>query len=363
MWNQIRSASGYSAIFIVPTLLLAGMWLAVPSLAFAAVMLVFPLTRGVFGSVAPDGVIYWREDIAIILDRLPLLYAVSQPFVILFVILHLAAHQGGATLPLIALGLSLWMVMLFATCVGHDLIHRRNARQALVGHCVAGLAGYPVLAQEHLVHHARSGDTHGAEWPRLDESVWLFALRRASRILRDAYSPGAAFWRLRAQSRNLTGLRIATALSLATGFLFAYAGGYAGALLYLAVVVGVIFGVQVITYIQHWGLGDDHLGSRASRGYAWEDDCRFQAWTTLSISLHDAHHRSSHWPFYRVTLTSDSPRLPAGYVVLMVLCLFPRLWRRVMRPVLEHWKFHPHDPHSPGRKLTCFAAYGADVNR
>ena len=136
--------------------------------------------------------------------------------------------------------------------------------------------------------------------------------------------------------------------------LFWHAAGLAGVLLYLSVSAAVTLGVQLINYIQHWGLGDDRLGSRAAEGLAWEDDCRFQAWITLAISLHRAHHRDSRRPYYRIALERDSPRLPSGYLVLMVLCLVPALWRRMMLPALEHWERHPEQPRSPGRRLHCF---------
>ena len=76
--------------------------------------------------------------------------------------------------------------------------------------------------------------------------------------------------------------------------------------------VGVAFGVQLITYIQHWGLGDDSIPDRIAYGRGWEEDCRFQAWVTLSISLHDQHHRDSRRPYYRLELSPDSPRLTCG---------------------------------------------------
>ena len=79
---------------------------------------------------------------------------------------------------LLGLGLSLWMTLLFGTCVAHELIHRRDKRQAMLGHMLAGICGYPALGMEHLAHHARPGDTRLAEYPLKDESVWQFAWRR-----------------------------------------------------------------------------------------------------------------------------------------------------------------------------------------
>jgi alkane 1-monooxygenase len=358
MWKHLPSAAGYLAIFIVPGLLVLGVSVDAPSLAFGTVMLVFPLMRPVFGSVLPANGVLWNEPLALALERLPLLYAAALASATALVLRHLAL-QGIESLSFaIGLGLSLWMTMLFSTCVSHELIHRRKALDTVLGHCIAGLAGYPVLAQEHLAHHARSGDTGCADWPRESESVWRFAFRRGARVFEDAYAPGSSFWNTRARGRSVFLLRLGTFVSVAAAALFAWAGGWGGLVLYLCVAFGVWFGVQLITYIQHWGLGDDRLGENARHGYGWEDDCRFQAWLTLSISLHNGHHQHSRLPYYRIELTPNSPRLPAGYVVLMVLCLFPAPWFRVMRPVLEHWESDPGHPRSPGRRLTCFSLYG-----
>ena len=357
MLNQLSVAAGYLTIFLVPALLLLGIVLDAPSLAFGIVMFVLPLVRPLAGKLTPGGVPLWSERIATVLQRLPFAYALVLTAALGATLRYVASAQELDVARAVGVGLSLWMTMLFATCVAHEMVHRRAGQDAMVGHFIAGLAGYPVLEHEHLRHHARPGDTVSAEWPYVGESVWQFAVRRAASVVRSAYSPGSAFWNLRARGRHVAGLRLATTVWLITCGMFAYAGGWIGAAIYVGVLLAVIFGMQLFTYIQHWGLGDDRLGEAASADYGWEDDCRLQSWMTMGISLHHAHHQAGHLPYYRVALMADSPRLPAGYVVLMVLCLFPRVWRKLMLPALEHWQNHPNDPRSPGRALSCFSLY------
>ena len=249
------------------------------------------------------------------------------------------------------------MTLLFGTCVAHELIHRRNARQALLGYMLAGFCGYPALGMEHLAHHARPGDTRLAEYPLKDESVWQFAGRRMWRIGSELFGPSAPIWSPSAQMPNLVRTRMAVLVTALTWACFAAIGGWPGACLYLAMTIGVAFGVQLITYIQHWGLGDDSIPDRIAHGRGWEEDCRFQAWVTLSISLHDEHHRDSRRPYYRLDLALDSPRLPAGYVLLMFASLVPWVWRRVMTPAHQHWLARPGSPLSAGRRLTCFGLH------
>ena len=154
-------------MFVVPTLLVVGLAIDMPILAFAIVMFVFPFMRRIVGKIQPDDPPIWNEGIATLLDRLPLIYAAVLAGCIAVVLSHLAFNAGPSASEAVGLGLSLWMLMLFATCVAHELTHRRDPRQAMVGHCIAGIAGYPLLGNEHLRHHARAGDTSGAEWPRV----------------------------------------------------------------------------------------------------------------------------------------------------------------------------------------------------
>lgn len=357
MVKQLYMMVGYLAVLLMPALLALGVWQQQPYLAFGMVMLVFPLARGIFGAHTGQAPIQWNERVASVLDRLPVIYAFA--LLVAMILVAWRIDNGAATSPAGALGigLSLWMTLLFATCPAHELIHRRSVPEVRIGCFVAGLAGYPWLGYEHLRHHARYSDTARAEWPRLSESVWRFAARRIHRIAREVIASGREIWRYGGAVPASTRVGEAAATTIGTWAAFTWAGGWTGFVIYLSVIVGVTVGVQMITYLQHWGLGDDSLADADVRQFAWEDDCLFQAWVTLNISFHQAHHQAIRLPYYRVTLAHDSPRQPAGYVILLVACMFPRLWQRLMLPALTQWKQQPHQAVSPGRRLTCFARY------
>jgi alkane 1-monooxygenase len=359
MGKQCIAATGYLSIFIVPTLFLIGLAIDKSWLAFGVVIMVFPLARAVFGALPAAGAPEWQESIATALDHLPVIFAVTMPVFVLSGLALGADAVGVGAGTKIGIALSLWMTLLFGTCVAHELIHRRDGRQAVLGYALAGFCGYPALGMEHLAHHARPGDTRMAEYPLRSESLWQFAGRRLRRVHMDVFGPGAAVWNPQIRLPNLVRTRVALLAMALTLSAFWLLGGMAGALLYLLVCCAVAFGIQLITYIQHWGLGDDSIPDRTAYGRGWEEDCRFQAWVTLSISLHDQHHRDSRRPFYRLDLAPDSPRLPAGYVLLMFASMVPPVWRRLMEPRLARWILAPDRPQSAGRRITCFGLYDA----
>ncbi len=356
MSGQIRSAAGFAAIFIAPALLGLSALIAEPLLALGVAILLFPLARLVFGAHTPGEPPAWDERIAFVLERLPLAYSFALAGSIGAVIARLVEATPSPT-GAVQWALSLWVTLVFATCVAHELVHRPSRKDRVLGHVLAGLAGYPFLGYEHLRHHRLAGSTASVESPACDESVWRFAARRMSRIATETVGRRGLAWRGDRRSPTVRGLRVALATTAGTWSLFGLAAGWTGIAIFGLVIALVAFAVQLVTYMQHWGLGDDRMLNARECQWAWEDDCRFQSWVTLNLSLHYAHHETPGRPYFRVGLSAESPRLPGGYVLLMFAAVAPPLWKRVMNPARAYWLANPTQPPSSGRRVTCAAVY------
>lgn len=354
MW---ASASGYTLVLLMPLLLILGTVLSLPYLAIGVAFLVLPLMRMVFGAYRDAHSIAWSEAVATALHWLPAAYAVLLVASQVLVAAWLGQHAQASALTLVGIGLGLWITLLFGLCSAHELLHRRDLRERLMGAMLAGAVGYPALALEHPMHHAREGNEDLAEWPRFDESVWTFAARRLRRIAAEfaatvfASTPNALTSGLRTQAL------LAVSITTATAAMFAVFAGPIGLLIYLLAAFGSALGMQIMTYLQHWALADSSWVGDRAQPLAWEDDCQFQAWITLHISFHQRHHQTASVPFYRLGLDAASPRLPAGYILMMVICMVPPLWRWAMLSALAAWKVNPNVHPSAGRRLTCFGLY------
>lgn len=348
--RQWLYASGYLVVLAPPILLYLGVAHGFPSLAFVALILVAPFLRVFFGDVskAPPE---WSEAVATALHALPNVTAVVYVGSVIGVLWRLHVDEAGLAF-YAGLGLSLWAVFIFASCVAHELVHRRDPASKLLGQVLSGLIGYPLLEHEHRSHHAGGGSSAAPEWPRVDESVWAFTARRWRHAARSAWEGNIEFAQRRGR-RFFGGLHVSIPLTVVTACGFLWSAGAAGAIAYAAVAVAVAWSMHAVTYVQHWGLGEDSVGDAAVRDLGWEDCCRLQAWLTLGISFHQAHHHSNGTPFYRLAPEEGSPRQPGGYVVLLVACLVPPLWRALMVPALERWKADPSQPRSAGRRLVC----------
>lgn len=337
-------------MLVPPLLVPASLGMDMPALAFVVLVLVAPLLRVVFGDVraAPPE---WSEWLASLLDWLPVACAVVYVGATAVAL----AMLRGADLPAATLawfGASLWAVFVFGTCVAHELAHRSAALPRAAGRVLSGVLGYPLLEHEHRAHHFRNGDVGAGECPRIEESLWAFTARRLLRVVATAREEDMLM-AIRRGHRLAGGLPVSIAAMVATAAAFTWAAGFAGLLLYAVVAFAVAWAVQAITYIQHWGLGQHDAGGDRAATLGWEDHCQLQAWLTLGLSFHQAHHCSSSVPYYRLQPASDAPKAPAGYIVLFFVSVVPPLWRRLMVPVLRGWQHEPGTQHTAGRRLIC----------
>lgn len=357
--HQWSSAAGYLAIFLMPALLVAGAAMDRPYLAVGIAFTVLPLMRVVFGRCRDGDWPPWNERVATVLHALPVVYVVVLTSAVSLIAARLWTTPAATTSALIGLGLSLWITLLFGLCPAHELLHRRARGARWLGATLSGLVGYPALALEHAVHHGRPGNQDLAEWPRHDEPAWRFALRRTGHVYVEFFEVLRAAGGMSLLGSRRTQAGLAAAGMAATAGLFLSLGGNVGLALYLAAATGVTIGMQLITYLQHWALADKRWVADPEGGWAWEDDCRFQAWITLHISFHQRHHQNPITPFYQLGLHSKSPRLPAGYIIMLLLSLVPPLWRRAMQPALEAWQLacDSGEASPPNRRLTCFGLH------
>jgi len=356
-WRRVLHFSqpwGFGLILLAPLLLACSAWHDAPWALVGLVMLGFPLARWIFGAVRPGAAPPWSVGQVRLLEGWPLVYSALLPMT-LAVLLWRLQHSDDHALQSAGWLLSLWLVLIFGTCVAHALLHDSRYERRILGHALAGLCGYPFLGVEHARHHRISGSTEAAEAARTDESLWGYAWRRQTHVLRLALGRQGAVWTSpRLRGPMLTALT-ATWLAAAAFTIF---GGVQGLAVYALACVLVAFGVQAVTYLQHWGLGDDAF-SQVARDLAWEDDCRFQAWVTLNLSLHQSHHHESARPYYRIGLQRQAPRPPAGYLVLLAAALVPAVWRSLMLPAVRQWQRQPHRQPSAGHRLVCWNLYRA----
>lgn len=325
-------AAGFLVMFAPLVLLVAGHQMGFEFLLPLGFFVALPALRLVFGSMG-RGVEDWRPSEITALEWMPRLYLAALVGTMAWAVQVTAAGELQSVVEQLGFASACLVMAGLAACVAHDLGHRKSAWDRRAGHLIMAIAGYPFFMFEHLAHHAHARDTASAHCPRYEESVWAYVLRRSV----VAPMQGVRFSRSTAVSwmdSPWPYVGVTGALWIA----FALAGGVYGAFVYLLLVIGVPFLMNAITYIQHWGLGDDGpVAHLARKQLSWDEDSRLQSWLILGISFHEQHHLHPNRPYYTYGRTEGSPRLPADYALMVTAAFVPPLWRAIMKPVLTKW--------------------------
>jgi alkane 1-monooxygenase len=239
--------------------------------------------------------------------------------------------HAGAMTPLATTGLvfSLAIGSALATCVAHELLHSCGALEQAVARAMLVLFGYGHLDLEHHFHHAQVGDVACGATPLVGESSYAFVLRNTRQGFVNAL--GVERDRLRRRGLGVWRNRVWQNYALICGLAVGVDGvwGTAALGLYVGQALFSIYAVQMITYIQHYGLyraADSAVGPEL----AWADNCWIANCLTLNINHHSEHHMDARTPYYMLRPHPDAPRLPASYMLMFMVALVPPLWRKII---------------------------------
>jgi len=223
--------------------------------------------------------------------------------------------------------------------VAHELIHRHNRTERLLGLTLLWPVLYMHWAIEHVAgHHVHVSTPRDPATARRGESFWRFWPRTVAGGLSSAWSierrrllrRKEGLWSL--HNRLLRyGLAQVGLLSVAAGL-----SGWLG----LGFVVGqalVAFSLlEVVNYVEHYGLLRARRASgryeRVAPHHSWNSSERLSNWLLFNLQRHSDHHANPRRRYQMLRHMPDAPQLPTGYAGMLLLALLPPLWRRVMDP-------------------------------
>lgn len=246
--------------------------------------------------------------------------------------LHLAGRVGW----LLSIGI---FTALFGITVAHELIHHRDWLDRAVGGVLLSTACFGSFKIIHLrVHHRFVGTALDFSSARRGDSIYRFWLRclygnlgEALRCERERQRRlGIAWWR--------SELLAWYGLSAGWFALSWLVWSWQGALFFVLQSAVAILALDWTNYIQHYGLrrrvdANGYLEPVRAR-HAWSMQCRITNLALLNLLRHGDHHTHPTVPYYALTHTAV-PAYPYPFGFMMLLALFPPLFRRVVDPLLD----------------------------
>ncbi|MCE5232236.1 MAG: alkane 1-monooxygenase [Mizugakiibacter sp.] len=243
---------------------------------------------------------------------------------------------------------------ILAINVAHELIHKPGRLEPFLGGVLLASVGYVGFKIEHVRgHHVHVATPADASSAPLGRSLYAF-LPRA--LLRNA----VAAWRLEAARLRARGQAVVSphnellrwnALWLAMLAAYALGFGVAGALFFLASGLVAAASLEVINYVEHYGLRRRETApgryERVDHRHSWNSSARLTNWLLFHLQRHSDHHAHARRRYQVLRHHDESPQLPAGYAAMFLLALLPPLWRRVMDRRVRAYYDGPASPLTP----------------
>ena len=247
----------------------------------------------------------------------------------------------------------------------HELMHQKPKVERWMADILLAMVLYSHFRSEHmLVHHRYVGTPRDPVTARYNEGFFRFF----PRVLRQCYvsafgaeaamlarkgkgwtDPANPFWRY-------WGLQI-----VMLGLAF-WIGNWTGLGLFLLQAFVAIWQLELVNYVEHYGLTRKHLGmgkyEHVMPRHSWNAAQKASNWLLINLQRHSDHHYKPdrRFPLLQTYTAQDAPQLPYGYPVMTVAAMIPPLWRRMMNPRVRTWRktYYP--------EITDWSAYKTGTN-
>jgi alkane 1-monooxygenase len=317
-------------------------WWFGPILVFG-IFSVLDVIVGMDAENPPDSIIKWLEQ-----DRyyrwctyafIPVQYAG------LVFACWLWSHGDLSTVDKIGLAFTMAMVSGIAINTAHELGHKRASLERWLSKVALAQSGYGHFFIEHnRGHHVRVATPDDPASSRLGESFWAFLPRTAWGSLRSSWELETERLARSGRSPWTYGNDILNAWAMTVGLyvvLIAVFGWVVLPYLLIQSVVGASL-LEVVNYLEHYGLlrqkREDGRYERTAPEHSWNSNNVASNVLLYHLQRHSDHHANPMRRYQALRHMDDAPQLPTGYAGMIVLALFPPVWRRVMdHRLLEHY--------------------------
>lgn len=248
--------------------------------------------------------------------------------------------------------------------VAHELIHRSSAVARFHANMALASVCYLHWGLEHVQgHHRHVATPHDPATSRRGQSLYAFwwqslvgGYQSAWRIEAGLLAKeGKAVWSIHNSMFGFALWPVLLCAALIGTFAALIANGLLqapGSLWLLPVFFGVqslvaILLLESVNYIEHYGIvraqletkpGQPVRYERVNPLHSWNASQIASNWVLFQLQRHSDHHAYAARPYQVLRHFDQSPQLPHGYALMILMATLPPLWFRVMDPRLDAWQ-------------------------
>ena len=229
----------------------------------------------------------------------------------------------------------------------HELMHQKDRGERFLGDVLLSMVLYSHFRSEHLqVHHRHVGTPRDPVTARYNEGFHRFFPRVLIGSLKSAFKAEKAM--LARKGLPWTDLSNPFfrywALQAFMLLLAILIGGWAGLFLFLWQAFVAVWQLELVNYVEHYGLTRKHLGEgkyeHVKPQHSWNAAHKASNWLLINLQRHSDHHYKPdrRFPLLQNYGVDEAPQLPYGYPIMTMAAMVPPVWRRVMNPRVRQWR-------------------------
>ncbi|MDF1780742.1 MAG: alkane 1-monooxygenase [Alcanivoracaceae bacterium] len=226
--------------------------------------------------------------------------------------------------------------------LAHEMIHKDPRLENWAGGLLLASVTYAGFKVEHVRgHHVTVSTPEDASSSRYNQGLYAFLPHAFVHNFINA-------WRLEKEYLARKGKKNISihneliwwyGISFGLAALFGLAFGWQGVLFFFAQSFVASATLEVINYIEHYGLHRRELDNgkyeRVTPAHSWNSNYLLTNLALFQLQRHSDHHAYAKRRYQVLRHYEESPQLPGGYASMYVLALFPPLWKKVMNPRVE----------------------------
>ena len=225
--------------------------------------------------------------------------------------------------------------------VGHELGHKtKNPLKQVMAHILLTTA-----IQNHFVpyhnggHHKDIGTPADLTSAKKGDNYYFFAVRSQIGGYFKTWKLEAKRLKAQGKNPNLNPMVLYTLLPILLLIgIYAYFGFYVAACYFAAGVYGIAI-LESQNYFAHYGLRRKKQPNgryeRVNARHSWNSDHIIGRVLLFELTRHSDHHHIGSKPYQVLDSKDESPMLPYGYPMMLILSFFPFLFRPIMSKQLR----------------------------
>ncbi|MDC0074099.1 alkane 1-monooxygenase [Alphaproteobacteria bacterium] len=229
----------------------------------------------------------------------------------------------------------------FGITVAHELIHQRYFERIL-SRLILFTVCYPHFCIEHVHgHHINVGTPKDPASARIGQNVYNF-------LFVSIFGSFTSAWKIetkRIERKKLKKISFSNIMIqnilviILLFFTINYFLGFLCLLFFILQSMIAIIELEIINYIEHYGLQRKEIlpgkFEKQSSKHSWNSNHILSNYSLFNLPLHSDHHKYAGRRYHQLRHDKNSPQLPFGYSFMLILALFPFLWKRVMDPLAK----------------------------